>query len=227
MKRAMDILIDFRLLDVSLELFALEDHLEIIENQINRLSDSALIELEEYKLNGNLTPEDADWDQARLECDQRIECLFPRIFRGTFLVALYAVFETAVIEIAGLIQKAQKQEITLNDLRGDFLNKANKYYKNILRFELYRDNKAWQRIRMLAELRNAIAHANGRLDMVKKESQKKFKNWEKQAVGIHSYDNYLLVDSDFAKVTFNMVRQFLNDLVERYKEWDTKTLSNN
>ena len=214
----MKINVDFRLLDVSLELHALEDHYELIEKQISHLSHAEKATLDEYRKKENLTPENPEWDFARQECDHKVEFLLPRFFWGPFIVSLYAVLETSVIEIARLIQQTQKQGIAINDLRGDFLERAKKYYKNVLKFELCSDDNAWQRIKILAEVRHAIAHANGRLDMLKENTKRKIKALEKQNLGISSYYNYLLVDSYFAKETFSKVRFLLESLVERYKE---------
>ena len=213
--------VDFRLLDVSLEIHALEDHFELIRTQISHLSEVERSMLDEFRRKEKLTPEDPEWDFARQECDHKVEFLLPRFFWGPFLITLYAVYETAVTEIARLIQTTQRQQKSMNELRGDFLKKANKYYKNILHFELCNNNKTWERIKMLAELRNAVAHVNGRIDMLKKNSRDKIKTWEKQNIGISSYYNFLLVDENFSKETFIQVRLSLENLVERYKNWDT------
>jgi len=221
----MKINVDFQLLDVSLELHALEDHYELIEKEISHLSHAEKAALDEYRKKENLTPEDPEWDFAGQECDHKVEFLLPRFFWGPFIVSLYAVLETSVIEIARLIQQSQKQGITINDLRGDFLERAKKYYKDVLKFELCSDDNAWQRIRILAEVRHVIAHANDRLDMLNENTERRIKALEKQNLGISSYHNYLLLDSYFAKETFSKVRSLLETLVERYKEWDTKQKS--
>lgn len=221
----MKINVDFRLLDVSLELYVLEDHYELIEKQISRLSHGEKAALDEYRKKENLTPEDPEWDFAGQKCDRKVEFLLPRFFWGPFIVSLYAVLETSVIEIARLIQQSQKQGITINDLRGDFLERAKKYYKHVLKFELCSDDNAWQRIKILAEVRHVIAHANDRLDMLNENTKRRIKALEKQNLGISSYYNYLLLDSYFAKETFSKVRSLLESLVERYKEWDTKQKS--
>ena len=88
-------------------------------------------------------------------------------------MSLYAVYESVVIEIADLIRDKQSQQIKIDDLRGNFLEKAKKYYKHILQFDLYSNEKAWQQIKMLSELRNAFAHANGRMDRLKPKPKKK------------------------------------------------------
>ena len=110
-------------------------------------------------------------DNARQNYEWRINAL-SLFFRGTFLVSLYAVYESVVIEIADLIRDKQSQQIKIDDLRGKFLEKAKKYYKHILQFDLYSNEKAWQQIKMLSELRNAFAHANGRMDRLKPKPKK-------------------------------------------------------
>jgi len=217
--------VDFRLLDVSLEIDALEDHYELIGKQISHLSHAEKAAFDEYEKKENLTPEDPKWHFARQECDRRVEFLLPRFFWGSFIVSLYAVLETSVTEIASLIQKSQKQGIAINDLRGDFLERAKKYYKNVLKFELCSDDNAWQHIKILADVRHAIAHANGRLDMLYENRKKRIKALEKQNLGISLDFNYILLDSYFAKETFSKVRSLLLSLIERYKEWDTKKKS--
>lgn len=146
----------------------------------------------------------------------------PRFFWGAFIVSLYAVLEASIIEIARLLQKAQNQGIAITDLRGDFLERANKYYKHVLNFELCSDDKTWQRIKHLASVRHSIAHANGRIDVLNDNNRKAIKTLEKQNVGISSYNGYVLLDSSFVKETFSKVRSMLENLVERHKEWDTK-----
>ena len=218
----MEFNLDFRLLDVSLEIDALDDHFQLISTQIAHLGEVERSSLEKYRQEENLAPDDPEWDMSRQEFDHKVDFLLPRFFWGPFLVTLYAVYETAVTEISRLIQRSQEKNITMNDFRGDLLERAYKYYKYILEFELCSNTKTWERIKMLAELRNAIAHANGRIDMLKEKSRTKILAWEKQNIGISSHYNFLLIDENFAKETFAQVRLSLEDLVERYKHWDTK-----
>ncbi|MRR07566.1 MAG: hypothetical protein EG828_11650, partial [Deltaproteobacteria bacterium] len=90
----MKINVDFRLLDVSLELYALKDHYDLIKSQLLHLKEAEEAALLDYRRRENLTPEDPEWDFARQECDHKVEFLLPRVFWGPFIVALYAVFET-------------------------------------------------------------------------------------------------------------------------------------
>lgn len=214
--------IDFRLVDVTFELFALADHLDLIESQIENIQREERITLEKIFRKSNISPADPEWHEATQNFNRRFDFLLPRTFRGPFLISLYAVYESSVTEISRMIQLAEKQFISLYDLRGDFLDRSKKYFNHILKFDLCTDNTVWQRIKMLSELRNAYAHVNGRLEMLNPGSRKKIKNWEKQNIGIENYNGYLVVHADITREIFELVRSSLDELFTRYKEWDSK-----
>jgi len=215
----MRINIDFRLVDVTMELQVLDQHIQLIEKQLAELNKS---QEEEYLRRKKFTSDAFEWDEANSEYYKMVDFLLPRFFWGSFIVSLYAVYETAVTEIARLLQVGKAETTSMDDQkRGDFLKRANKYYKSILHFELYNDDKTWRRIKMLAEIRNAIAHANGRLDMLKPKTKEKIMKWTEMNIGILSWGNYFLVNAAFSKETFALVSASLEDLVERYKQWDS------
>lgn len=218
--------LDFRLLDIDLELSALDYHLNLIEQQIrNKAAFERILSQKKIKKLG-LTSNDLEWHEEQHELDYIVEFLLSRLFRGPFLISLYAVYESGVTEVAALIQKRNKIAISINDLKGDFLKRAKKYYNVFFKdFELCSDNGVWQRISMLSDLRNAIAHVNGRIEMLNDKTRKKITGYEKQKVGISSIDGYIIVEERFLKDTLSLVSASLNDLVERYKEWDDKHTS--
>ena len=211
--------VDSRLLDASIELYALEEHLQLIESYMEQLQKTTRSKAKTYIRKEGLCPDDPEWHIAWQEYDNLIDQL-PRFFRGPFLVSLYAVYESIVTEIGRLIQGKQSQKIAINDFKGDFLEKAKKYYKHILQFELYSEEKVWQQVKMLSELRNAFAHANGRLDMLNKKSRKIIKEWEQQKLGISTYSDYVICEENIVVEIFGAVRGSLEDLIERYKRWD-------
>lgn len=210
---------DFRLLDASIELDALEEHLQLIKRQMEHIERTVRRKTETYICKEGLCPDDPEWHIAWQNCNYRIDSL-PRFFRGPFLVALYAAYESIVTEIARLIQAKQSQNIKINDLKGDFLERAKKYYKHILKFDLYSEEKVWQQIHMLSTLRNAFAHANGRLDMLNEKSKKKIRKWEKEKRGISTYYGYIICESNIVTDLFDVARGSLENLIERYKHWD-------
>ncbi len=210
------IVVDFRLLEVGIELTTLKEHLKRIEDQIEQRKKEIALELEEVR---RLYDDYAEWDLARQELNIEIEIEFslPHILRGPFLVTLFSVYESAVTEIAGLIQKKQGQQIGIDDLKGDLLNRAKRYYKHILEFALSINNEHWKRLMILLDLRNIVAHENGRLEMVSREQRRKILRYE----GANESYDYLVVSRDFLSETLALVTDELEDLVARYREWDT------
>ena len=215
----MEFVTDATVLHVATELSTLEEHLGLIEGQIERSNKAAESELEAKIL--ELSPDSSPYDEEEWiflhqEHNYRTQVVFPRILRGPFLVTLFAVYESVVIEIAGIIQKRQGQQISLNDIKGDFLSRAQKYYMHVLQFELSTSGKSWQRLMLLSNLRNAIAHANGRLGRVKE----KLRNQILKQKGVKDEFGYLIISGAFLGETFTLVKEDLEDLLTRYKEWD-------
>lgn len=217
--------LDFRLLDIDLELFALDYYLNLIEEKVrNKEADERLKSQQRIK-NSNLTPDDLEWQEQQHELNYIVDFLLPRIFRSPFLVSLYAVYESAVTEIAKLMQEKRGIAISIKDLKGDFPDRANKYYNHVITFPLCTIKLEWDRIKMLSDLRNAIAHANGRIEMLKPVTKKKITNWEKQKIGISSINGFIVIGEGFLIDTFSLVRTSINDLVERFKKWDDSQTS--
>ena len=168
----MKIKLDFRLLEVSTELSTLEEHLELIEDQIERGQGQAWSRKKAKML--DLEPDDeAEWSLLQQEYYYQVTFVLPRVLRNPFLVSLFAVYESAVTEIAKLIQQKRGLAISIADLKGDLLKRSKKYYEHVLQFQLSLGNENWQRIMLLSDLRNAIAHTNGRLDMVSKRTRER------------------------------------------------------
>ena len=104
---------------------------------------------------------------------------------------------------------------------GDFLNHARKYYRDTLKFELSQNNQYWERIRILTEIRHAIAHANGHLSMVTKKRREKIKKWIEQDIGIEDYYGDIIISRVFVREAFEIVKGELESLIERFKDWDS------
>lgn len=217
----LEFIIDPRLCNVSLEVSLIECQFNLIKNQLANLEKIEADIFDNACEKENLTPEDDEWHYWHNQYTQQVDFLFPRFFWGPFLVSVYAVFESAVTEAARLIQKAKGQQISLNDIRGEFLERSQKYFKHILEFNLCNNSEAWKAIKMLAEVRHAIAHTNGRIDMLKEKSRKKIQEWENQNIGISSDMGLLLVNENFSKYILDHVCSFLQDLILRYRQWDT------
>lgn len=84
----MELKLDFRLLEVSLELQALEEHFNLLEKQILIVSNEEKKLLEEKRRKEKFTPEDPEWDFSTQVYERKVEFLLPRFFWGPFIVSL-------------------------------------------------------------------------------------------------------------------------------------------
>ena len=102
----MHIKFDLRLVGVSMELSTLETHIELIEEQITRGEEAAERQFRDK------------WRELKLRRRGRmgsaapgtglpVDFVLPRVLRVPFLVTLFTVYEAAVTETAGLVQKEE------------------------------------------------------------------------------------------------------------------------
>ena len=75
-------------------------------------------------------------------------------------------------------------------------------------------------MRILTEIRHAIAHANGHLELVREGKREQIKKWIEQAIGIEDYYGDIIVSGAFAREAFEIVKGELESLIERFKDWD-------
>lgn len=211
--------IDFRLVEIEIETSTLKEHIALIEEQISQAEKAAKKKLDDGLR--SLTA-DSDYgyesDMLSFEHDYLTESFLPRVYRSPFIVVLFAVYETAVTEIADLIQSGQGQTRDLKRGGGnvDFLTKAKAYYRDVLGMELSRNEDHWKRLEVLREVRNVIAHTNGRFEMA---SNKQKEVLRKEGLA-HGY-GWVLACKDFLAEMHTVVSEELEDLAERYKAWDS------
>ena len=87
--------------EISFELDLVKDHLDFIEKQIDSFRKSQ--------------PE-PDYDEQS-EYFFRVDCLPTRLYRGPFVLMVYAVFEFSVKEIAKILKSRKETAISIDDLK--------------------------------------------------------------------------------------------------------------
>ncbi len=217
--------IAFRLVSISSDLEILKAHFEHTEEQEKQwrlLAEDIRNDLLEDISSLSQDDREARWQFAHGVYDDYVEFRLPRILYYPFLVSLYGVYESAVIDIAGLIQERHGQRDSLADIKGkDFLDRGNKYFRITLKYELSQNNQAWERMRMLTEIRHAIAHANGHLELVREGKRKKIKKWIERNIGIEDCYGDIIVSGAFVREAFEIVKGELESLIERFEDWDS------
>ena len=211
----MDTRIAFHLIGISSDLAILKHHLEHVEEQNEQwrqlaedIRDDLLGDLSSYSQDDR----QAHWQRAQAVYGDYVEFRLPRILYNPFLVSLYAVYESAVIDIAKLTQERKGMKVPTMGI-GD----AKKCCRDTLKFNLTQNSRS---LEQLTEIRHAIAHANGHLKLVKEEKRKKIKKWIKRDIGIEDYYGDIIVSGAFVREAYETVKGELESLIERFKDWN-------
>lgn len=210
-----DFVVDFRFVEIEYQLWALGAYLGLLEKELPNLGEQARLEVLERLREQKVKPDDPEVDIAFQELYELVDHVLPRSFRNSLLVAMWAIYESAINEVAVHLQKEMHSSLGLQDIRGkDPLVRARKYFDHVLKFPLCTDDRAWTRLEMLIVLRNAIAHANGQMSAISVDVRKKIEGWARQNIGICADEN-LALSRGFLQETYSVVNESLRDLVKR------------
>ena len=90
------------------------------------------------------------------------------------------------------------------------------YYDSVLHFDLSESNERWRNLILLSKLRHIIAHENGYLGSASPTRKDKLL----MDPGVSEKWDCLLVSGELLRELFTVVKEELDSLVRRYKEWD-------
>lgn len=133
-------------------------------------------------------PEDFDYDSDRAaEIERRTNDGVAGVLCNAAFLALWAQYESTVERIADAVGDQSEVGLKLRDLKGSFLARADKYFREVLRFELHRtEDTDWEFARHLQGLRNALAHGPGRLEDLRNKDRRFV--WAQPDINTYSSD---------------------------------------
>lgn len=211
---------DMDTLDIEAELSMLADYRELLEEHLEhavskeevvrneRLAQASKAETEEdYWIESQMAHQDADWAIEK----------YRRLFRGPFIIALWAFFESSVQTLAELIRVQRKAQLRFADFSGSVLQKAWKYYPHVLGFPVG-DDGTKSRLSELYELRCALAHSNGYLSLMEENDRARLKKLIKHRPGLELAVDRVLMTKEFLEREHELVERVVDDLLMRYKQ---------
>lgn len=219
------ITVDFRLLESRIELSGLHEALEIMENQIHFLAEQrkvqAAADLEA------LADEGVEWDDGDVqltlrERDHAVEHLYPRLFRGPFLVTLWAIYESGLNEVARFVKRNKKVQLDIDEIRGsDIRRRAKRYFEAVLGVEIASDQTRAGELGKLYRVRNAFAHANGRLGSLKHDVRKSIESMIAEGQ-LEESIGYIIPSKIYVADACEVVHAELSELVDGAIAWHEK-----
>src|SRR5437588_283892 len=162
-------------MEIEAELSVILDHAEAVERQL-----PIITKAERERLEEGLEGLDQDeWYGTVQWIDEFADDVLPRLFRSPILVQLWAVFEAAIIEVSKYLKEKGGHSLGVDDFRGNNdYERAKKYYEDVLRFPMIEIEGVKEQLDILLLVRNAIAHCNGRVEVIKPAKLQKMHRWE-------------------------------------------------
>lgn len=188
-----------------LESWALETYLKILDDHLSFAQDQYRLRAEREldKKRNNLEPEEVTLQMTMI--DEAVETHIPRFFRNGALVQIWGLFESFVFDIAHYVGRREKASLALRDVRANnFRQQVEKYFEGVLRIELPWSSEERSKLGQLQDLRNFVAHRNGRVMDLSPERQKDIETLVSQIPGVR-IDESLMLSSEYIREAATLV----------------------
>lgn len=177
------------------DLHALYEYRAVMERQVERILAEREAERELY-LSGDL--------HAALR-QEHSDSRFPEIFRGSFCVAAWSLFEYTVREIGRTL--AARGRDALSE-RGGFPDLAARYFDQQLSRNVYRTDEIREAIALLYAVRNVIAHGNAVHSLVREDHGERVVRAAKDPrSGLNTDAGYLRISEVYTAAALEAVTQ--------------------
>lgn len=206
--------------EISYEMWALGEQLRVTESQLEFLREESEVQTSAKIREAGVEDDPIEAQSMWREHAEIHDRVLPRLLRGSFLVALFAAYEASIKKVAAQLQAWGEHRLELDDLRGDSLRAARRYFEEVLRVPLVADNVTWERLMMLSVLRNVYAHANGSSWFLSTRRIEEIRKWER--FGVDLSDGDVQVTRVFLEETYGIVRADLEGVVARARQAPTR-----
>jgi hypothetical protein len=203
------------------ESWTLESYLNVLEEQIAHAQAQYRLRAERDLGKRHARLDEAEYSTNLLQIDEASNYQIPRFFRFGALVSIWGLFESFVGDFAAYVGNREKFGLRLRDIRANnFRQQAEKYFEGALRFQLPWSPQERERLGHLQELRNAVAHRNGRLADLPHDKDKEIRALVAKIDGVEIQDSTILISSDYisesADLVFALVERLNQQLLDRY-----------
>lgn len=211
--------IDFRYIEIEYELWALGEFLKMVEPQIQFLCEQdPVLTFKELRDKG-WDDDEAEVDMALQDIAERRRYVIPRFVRGPFVVALWACFESGILQLAEGGREAIGAKIEMKDQKGgNTLQRTKRYVESVLGIPFDQDRSRYARISDLLRIRNSLAHANGQEHGMEPPKWRLLSEaLRRQGTPPDEYRGLVVLSDAYLREAYDDVCGCLRDLVLRIK----------
>lgn len=203
--------LDLRFVDLEHEVHVQGDYIAMLAAHLPSIMDTERARI--HALYDFLPPDERSW-LALLERDHE-RGVPTRAFVAASIIGLWATYETSVGDVANIAKDRLNVNLGLDDLRGSFLERARRYFRDVLRFELHTRSADWPVLCDLAEVRHIFAHSAGRVRHLSQAKRERLLHLTGRHPGLAVHDHILVADTTAAAHFHAVVERSLADLFTR------------
>ena len=205
--------VDFPGFSFSSESWAIKTYLDQIEENISLASDEFRQKSHrELEINEKYYPLNEiayEYHEVDVACSVHI----PRFFRNSAVIMLWALFESYVKDLARFMKQKDGLNVSISDLKGNNpIDGFIKYFNYIAGLELDWDKEKQRKLLELNDLRNHLAHCNGRLESASEKVIRDSKKLEK-IDGVEIREDCIVVTSEYLESVKELVLNTLGSFV--------------
>lgn len=203
------------------ESWALQSYLNVLEEQIEHARAQYRLRAEHELGKQKRDLEHDEYAAELFEIDDAADAQIPRFFRIGAVVSIWGIFESFLADFAVYVGKHEKVGISFKDIRADsFRAQIEKYFEKVVRVSIPWSPEERERLGQLQDLRNILAHRNGRLTDLSADSEKKVKDLVNRIQGVSIEGSTVVVSPEYvasaAALVFSCVGRFNQQLADKY-----------
>jgi hypothetical protein len=207
--------IDIRFLEEEMESWVIDDYASIVKNALPGIVDS-----ESVRISERFDPNDEAVQGVISSFERLLDLgITTRFLTASVLLAAWSYYEAIVLKLSRYVAEKRNVSLGLRDLRGGFLEQARKYFE-VLQWPLH-EEKDWVFLTEVLTMRNAFAHANGRVsDLSNQSDRQRIITIVGRSDGATIEDNALVLSDAFVEETWVRTRDLTRGMLERVKaDW--------
>jgi hypothetical protein len=142
---------------------------------------------------------------------------FPQYHRRASFLMLFAMFEDDLNQFCKSIGSQRKLTKSLKQTRGQGIERAKTWLKNVAHLNLAAVNKEWARILQFRDVRNVLVHASGFLETGNDQHErvKKFAKTKGSQLELHHHARTeIVLKSKFLLTVINTLETFYKSLLQ-------------
>lgn len=205
------------------ESWALDSYLKVLEDQIEHARAQYRLRAERELEKQKEDLEHHEYGARLSEIDEAADAQIPRFFRIGAVVSIWGIFESFLTDFALYVGNREKIGLSFKDIRAEsFRGQIEKYFEKVARIPIPWTPEERERVGQLQELRNFLAHRNGRLMDLPPEAEKKVKNVVSRMKGVNVEGSTVVVTPEYiasaSDLVLTCIGKFNQQLADKYAQ---------